>query len=560
MYAKSPPPNRAPPALVPKRSLDTFSGQSQDNSTEPKRHMDSPTTTTPTATTRRTLGESPRVNRSEKKSFSSSSNQEKSQLDAPTLSNDETNSSGLYVSKTNTNASEDSSVRTLQSSSGGRDGGGGGGGGGGGTVGAMTMSDTTMTSSQGEVLLHVHSWEYLLTYTLSEHSENKETVRDKVLSKHKNSLWIPALLSIEKDSLKFTLHELQSPLSITSPTAKTSLSSKALCSHTLFLSEMSEIQKSYKTVDGQRFVLEIDMLISKIRISLTNVEQRDYWHQEISHHHLNYYVWRSSGLDGMNRCSRETINAVSKALKREDMNEKEQLCYQYVEDILKLVNDLMKQFYRQQAQTQRQTQAQMDAIPSLRVYIVCRLFRLLHSVRFFFMSYLKSISFGNVNVILPECNDMKKFLQELKSEPWSAIFANTDKDNDINSNNNPSSLNTSMIDFLIDKMHRQMLHLSFALTSTCCEQMDKVQQDLLTLNTRSGNNNYTGGTNGGGGGGGNALSLLEKEHNELKSEYNKLKRSWEVHRERLQEYVIAHRDAVAQLKNSFAQRTNCAKS
>ncbi|ETO07839.1 hypothetical protein RFI_29552 [Reticulomyxa filosa] len=338
----------------------------------------------------------------------------------------------------------------------------------------------------------------------------------------------------------------------------------------------------------------MDLLTNKVRISVGDVEQRDFWYQELSQHHMNYYVWRNGSLDELNRGSRETISAVSKALKRDEMNEKEQQCYQYVEDILKLVNDLMKQYTKQQQQQQQQVHVQEDltACPPVAVYhsprgyTTGRLFRLLHSIRFFFMSYLKSISFANVNVVLPECNPLKTFLQDLKSGQWSTYLfqpvTEEEKKKQSQQQQQQQQLQgqgnehgyVTIIDYLIDKMHRQMLYLSLTLTSTCCEQMDKVQQDLTGLANKpssssflSANANTNTNVNSNGNRNNNAninfnltsTKALEKELNDLKLEHSKLKRSWDVHRERLQEYVVAHRDAIAQLKNSFTQRDKLCK-
>merc|ERR1719245_1255127 len=51
----------------------------------------------------------------------------------------------------------------------------------------------------------------------------------------------------------------------------------------------------------------------------------------------------------------------------------------------------------------------------------------------------------------------------------------------------------------------------------------------------------------------------QKKIAEMKFEYESLQRSWKMHRDRLQEYVMAYRDAVAKLKHSYHQRDSLCK-
>merc|ERR1719410_816824 len=52
------------------------------------------------------------------------------------------------------------------------------------------------------------------------------------------------------------------------------------------------------------------------------------------------------------------------------------------------------------------------------------------------------------------------------------------------------------------------------------------------------------------------MDAMDRRLSEMKFEYESLQRSWKMHRDRLQEYVMAYRDAVAKLKNSYHKRSS----
>merc|ERR1719410_2280911 len=55
------------------------------------------------------------------------------------------------------------------------------------------------------------------------------------------------------------------------------------------------------------------------------------------------------------------------------------------------------------------------------------------------------------------------------------------------------------------------------------------------------------------------MDAMDRRMAEMKFEYESLQRSWKMHRDRLQEYVMAYRDAVAKLKHSYHQRDHLYK-
>merc|ERR1719384_3080725 len=55
------------------------------------------------------------------------------------------------------------------------------------------------------------------------------------------------------------------------------------------------------------------------------------------------------------------------------------------------------------------------------------------------------------------------------------------------------------------------------------------------------------------------MDAMDRRMAEMKFEYESLQRSWKMHRDRLQEYVMAYRDAVAKLKHSYHQRDHLCK-
>ena len=156
------------------------------------------------------------------------------------------------------------------------------------------------------------------------------------------------------------------------------------------------------------------------------------------------------------------------------------------------------------------------------------------SVKFFFMSVLKSLS--GADIPLPSRSLLISFLDEMQSVEWAAA-------------------SNEVLDFYCDQCYRILFNLSFAITSNARDELMKMHhvqkstkpQPPLSTASRSAASASRD------------RDAVDRRMAEMKFEYESLQRSWKMHRDRLQEYVMAYRDAVAKLKHSYHQRDHLCK-
>eukprot|EP01084_Bolivina_argentea_P072298 131280_1 len=181
----------------------------------------------------------------------------------------------------------------------------------------------------------------------------------------------------------------------------------------------------------------------------------------------------------------------------------------YIEEILQKISDL------------NITQI-IDIVPAECRFMSGRLIRVIMSIKFFFMSVLKSLS--GADIPLPSRDLLMRYLGEIADIEWAKT-------------------SLQILDFYCDKCYRIMFHLSFAFTSNARDEIMKLNEYITHTSIHMDED----------------TAKEERQIAEMKFEYESLQRSWKMHRDRLQEYVMAYRDAVAKLKHSYHQRDGLCK-
>ena len=277
---------------------------------------------------------------------------------------------------------------------------------------------------------------------------------------------------------------------------------------TIYLSEILTLTRSIRSVDGEKYIIELNVCGIKVLLSFSNIEQREYWHSLLSDYHLNYFVWRSTPLDEHKRTSQNVINGVHKLLKKNVVHssnkneEMDTLNILYIEEILQKISAL-------------NITKIIDLVPVQSKFMAGRLIRVIMSIKFFFMSVLKSLS--GADIPLPSRSALIDYLNQISGIKWE-------------------DSTPQILDFYCDSCYRILFSLSFAFTANSRDEIMR-----MTYKDKKGS------------------SMEEKQLSELKFEYESLQRSWKMHRDRLQEYVMAYRDAVAKLKHSYHQRDSLCK-
>jgi len=294
---------------------------------------------------------------------------------------------------------------------------------------------------------------------------------------------------------------------------------------TVYLSEILTLSKSIRSIDGEKFIVELTVCGLKVLLSFSNIEQREYWHSLLSDYHLNHFVWRSTPLDPQKRTSQRVVNGVHKLLqsqKYEHRHDLDTLHILYIEQILQKIAAL-------------NITAILDLVPPECAFMAGRLVRVIMSVKFFFMSVLKSLS--GADIPLPSRSLLISYLDSVETVQWA-------------------SASNEILDFYTDQCYRILFNLSFAFTSNARDEIMKLNEIIeYKHNGPSSSMPSPSATST------NTVSMdaMERRMAEMKFEYESLQRSWKMHRDRLQEYVMAYRDAVAKLKHSYHQRDHLAK-
>merc|ERR1712228_111067 len=333
----------------------------------------------------------------------------------------------------------------------------------------------------GDILLHNSSW-----YQLSKQTQQ---------SSDDCKLWKTVYCILDCQTLKFYENELQTD----------DEKEENAATIIIYLSEILTLSKSIKAIDAQKYIIELNVCGIKCLISFNNIEQREYWHSLLSDYHLNYFVWRSTPLDEHKRSSQNVINGVHKLLKKNVANRNEEsdtLNILYIEEILQTISAL-------------NITKIIDLVPLESKFMAGRLIRVIMSIKFFFMSVLKSLS--GADIPLPSRSALINYLNEISVIQWSECTQ-------------------QILDFYCDSCYRILFSLSFAFTANA-------RDEIMRMNYKDKKGS----------------SLEEKQLTEMKFEYESLQRSWKMHRDRLQEYVMAYRDAIAKLKHSYHQRDSLCK-
>jgi len=297
------------------------------------------------------------------------------------------------------------------------------------------------------------------------------------------------------------------------------------------------LSKSIRSIDGEKFIVELNICGIKVLLSFSNIEQREYWHSLLSDYHLNYFVWRSTPLDPERRTSQRVVNGVHKLLKSgkassfEHGQDLDTLHILYIEEILQKIGTL-------------NITSILDAVPPECTFMAGRLVRVIMSVKFFFMSVLKSLS--GADIPLPSRSLLISFLDEVQAMNWS-------------------NATNEVIDFYCDQCYRIMFNLSFAFTSNARDEIMKLNEIIDYKRSKSSDSSTdphppsSSSSSTSTSASSTSVDKMDRRMAEMKFEYESLQRSWKMHRDRLQEYVMAYRDAVAKLKHSYHQRDHLYK-